>query len=133
MKTKTYTDEAGKLKAKPRTGVEAKLYSGRTSHGSPDGLGKGEGIDNFPQNKNDQPLKRNSGDVANGWMRGHGGGDGISNDKPHFDQDKTRKGNAAPISKGGENSSRNPFSSASNAAKAESDWNPNYQPRNHKA
>jgi len=62
---------------------------------------------------------------TSGWLRGQSKGGGC--DRPWFDKSPARK-NDRPISKGGENSSRNPFSSANNAASAESDWNSSYKP-----
>jgi hypothetical protein len=72
---------------KPRTNVEAGLYAGRKSFSGPDGLPKGEseGADNFPQNDNDQPLKRNSGDVPAARRSAENSRHGLN---PAFDSDE---------------------------------------------
>lgn len=109
MKTKTYTDEAGKLGTKPRTGVEAKLDKGRQH---PD-MGTDPNA-HKPQKLGDpevtQRAKNYDNDVADGWIRGSGGG---GCDRPHFDRDTSRKANDAPLSKGGgKDGARNHFSAA---------------------
>jgi hypothetical protein len=119
-----------------RIPVSTNFYSGRKSFGGKDGLGKFKD-EHAPQFENDQRIDANSGDVPRGWMRGDdigggGGAPGISDNKPYFDQDKSRKGNDKPMMKGGENSSRNSFSSANNATSAESDWSADYKPTKHR-
>lgn len=101
-------------------------YTGRTRPSRKEWMGDCAGRDaqksQFPE---DQQAKGYGGDdIAKGWFRD---GDGAT-DKPNFDRDKSRKGNDAPSSKGGRESFPSPFSAASKAAKAESDWNPTYTP-----
>lgn len=132
MKTQTYTDEAGKLKAKPRKSVEAGIYSGTTSHGGADGLGKFKD-EHLPQDKQSGMIDPCSGDVPKGWLTGGSKGiGGVTDERPHFDN-TTRKGNAKPEMKGGgDDGSRNHFSRTSNTKGRESDWSADYKPNKFK-
>ena len=95
--------------SKPRKNVEAGLNAGRKSLGGTDGLGKIDDIDNFPEFKEDQPLKRNAGDVPDA-RRTTGAGNDRHGLNPAFDSDEPRK---APKSLGGGgNCERSPFSAA---------------------
>jgi hypothetical protein len=103
-----------------RIPVSTNFYSGRTSHGGADGLGKYNEDAHLPQTLGDpevtQRAKNYGGDTPNGWLRGSGKGvPGVTDERPHFDNDTTRKGNDAPLLKGGgKDGSRNHFSAAHN-------------------
>jgi hypothetical protein len=89
----------------------ANPYSGRTSPTRKEWMGDCADRDaqksQFPE---DQQAKDYGGDdIAKGWFRD---GDGNACDKPNFDNDKSRAGNAKPISTGGSNASKSPFSAA---------------------
>jgi hypothetical protein len=107
---------------KPRTNVEAKLYSGRgkTTYKTKDEHGNQgpPGDQHAPGYDNIVPDGRRSGDR-----------NGVN---PNFDVSDARRGNDKPISKGGDNCEKSPLSAASKAAKAESDWSADYKPRSYK-
>jgi len=115
--------------------ARANPYSGRTSHGGADGLGEYriEGIkageEWMPQDKESRRIDYASGDVKPGWLRGGArGAPGVTDERPNFDKSPARKGNSQPMSVDGGNMEKSPFSPASKATSAESDWNPNYKP-----
>jgi hypothetical protein len=119
---------------KPRTGiVETKLYSGRagTIFKTKDEHGNQGPADDQHGPKYDNIVKsdwRRGDDVGGSFGSGVAG---VTNRKG-FDRDKTRAGNDAPISTGGANCEKSPFSAAHKAAKAESDWSSDYKPRSYK-
>jgi hypothetical protein len=116
---------------KPKTNVETGLYAGRKSFGGKDGLGKcvESQVNQFDEDKH---AANYDNEVKSDWRRGDdvGGKGGIPGvtDKPLFDNDKTRAGNAKPISTGGSDTQKSPFSGASKATAAESDWSADYKP-----
>jgi hypothetical protein len=113
---------------KPKTNVESGLYAGRKSFPGKDGLLKGDPppglatpdptVEHNPGYCPEVPMARRSNDRH-----------GVN---PNFDVSDARKGNDAPSSKGGRESFPSPFSGASKATKAESDWSADYKPRSYK-
>jgi len=133
-------------KAGPKSGtipsgripVSTNFYGDRPSFGGADGLGKYNLNEHVPLSEGDpettQRAKNYSNDVKRGWMLGDdvggkGGAPGIGDNKPYFDQDKSRAGNSKPMMKDGGNCEKSPFSSAKHATSADSDWTTNYKPR----
>jgi len=113
---------------KPARNVEAHAYSGRTSPSRKEWMGDCADRDaTKPQDPIDQHAKGYSNIVPD--SRRFGDQHGVN---PNFDVSDARRNNDRPISKDGGNCEKSPFSAANSAAKAESDWNPTYQPRKHK-
>jgi|SRR5882724_3907282 len=100
--------------------ARANPYAGRTSHGGADGLGKFDENQTAPQSLGDpevtQRAKNYSNMTAKSWVHG---GDAMS--RPGFDHSTARRGNDAPISKGGEDGKRNHFSAAASGIKGRED------------
>lgn len=106
---------------KPRTSVESGLYSGRKSFGGEDGLGKCDPSVLATPDQTAEHAKGYDNIVKSDWRRGddvgRGGGAPGVQDRPGFDNDTSRAGNAKPISTGGSNASKSPFSAAHKVSK----------------